>query len=66
MQRVKRGIYVPVALESEIYSTAPGKKDVEFSFADREASKGFHHYYVRLEQEDGMVAWSSPFFVTYR
>ncbi|MBS1828952.1 MAG: hypothetical protein JST93_26855 [Acidobacteria bacterium] len=50
----------------EIYSAAPGKQDVDFTFADREPSKGFHHYYVRLEQEDGKVAWSSPFFVTYR
>ncbi|MBI3473368.1 MAG: hypothetical protein HY013_18590, partial [Candidatus Solibacter usitatus] len=50
----------------EIYSASPGQQDVDFTFADREAGKGFHHYYVRLEQQDGMVAWSSPFFVTYR
>jgi hypothetical protein len=50
----------------EIYTTAPGKQDVDFTFTDQAAGSGQHYYYVRLEQEDGMVAWSSPFFVSYR
>jgi len=50
----------------EIYTASPGRAEIDFTYADREAGKGFHYYYVRLEQEDGMVAWSSPFFVTYR
>ena len=25
-----------------------------------------HYYYVRLQQDDRMTAWSSPFFVNYR
>ena len=39
----------------------------EFSldFMDSKPPKGYHVYYVRLEQTNGMVAWSSPFFVTY-
>jgi hypothetical protein len=50
----------------EIYTTSPQRQDVQFSFTDLEGGAGRHTYYVRLEQENGMVAWSSPFFVTYR
>jgi hypothetical protein len=50
----------------EIYTTSPQNQNVDFAFTDRQAGSGAHTYYVRLEQEDGMVAWSSPFFVTYR
>jgi hypothetical protein len=50
----------------EIYSVQPGGREVHFEFTDRNSLSGRHYYYVRLVQEDDMVAWSSPFFVTYR
>src|SRR5262249_43822922 len=50
----------------EIYTTEPGRAEVDFEFTDRSPGAGRHYYYVRLEQDDGMLAWSSPFFVTYR
>ena len=50
----------------EIYSTQPGRPEVDFEFIDKSSPGGRHYYYVRLEQDDGMLAWSSPFFVTYR
>jgi hypothetical protein len=49
-----------------VYSTTPGKADVDFQFTDNDSVSGRHFYYVRLQQEDGMLAWSSPFFINYQ
>jgi hypothetical protein len=49
-----------------IYTTEPKSADVDFSFLDKGSIAGRHFYYVRLMQVDGMIAWSSPFFVNYR
>ena len=49
-----------------IYSAAPGKQTVEMSFTDKDAVNGRHYFYVRLQQDDKMLAWSSPFFVNYK
>ncbi|MBI3693321.1 MAG: hypothetical protein HY238_00565 [Acidobacteria bacterium] len=49
-----------------IYSTEPGKQNVEFEFTDRDSRKGHHYYYIRLQQDDQMLAWSSPMFVHYK
>jgi hypothetical protein len=49
-----------------LYSTTPGKADVDFQFTDNESVSGRHYYYVRLQQDDGMLAWSSPFFINYQ
>jgi hypothetical protein len=51
---------------SIIYSTQPGHRKVEFQFRDKGEVEGRHYYYVRVEQDDGMLAWSSPFFVNFR
>jgi len=48
-----------------IYSTEPGKKEVDFTFRDTSDVTGRHFYYVRVEQADRLLAWSSPFFVNY-
>jgi hypothetical protein len=48
-----------------IYTARPGNRDVNFSYTDRGDVAGRHYYYVRLMQSDGMIAWSSPFFVNY-
>ncbi|MFB3827079.1 MAG: hypothetical protein ACE15B_09925 [Bryobacteraceae bacterium] len=48
-----------------IYSTEPKRSEVAFSYTDRAAPPGRHYYYVRLLQQDEMIAWSSPFFVNY-
>jgi len=37
--------------------------DVETVFRDCDVSDGRHPYYVRVRQEDGEMAWSSPVFV---
>jgi hypothetical protein len=49
-----------------IYSVQPKKQDVSFQFTDTGDVAGRHYYYVRLQQDDRMTAWSSPFFVNYR
>ena len=49
-----------------IYQVKPGKQEVEFEYVDNDAGSGEHWYYVRVEQEDGELAWSSPIWVTYR
>ena len=46
-----------------VYAASPGKREVDLEFQDREPTAGQHYYYVRLQQADGMIAWSSPFFI---
>ena len=50
-----------------IYSTAArSKQNVEFEFTDKDSVAGRHYYYVRVQQDDRMMAWSSPMFVNYQ
>ncbi len=49
-----------------IYTAEPKRPNVDFSFVDKGDAAARHYYYVRLLQEDGMIAWSSPFFVNYK
>ena len=49
-----------------VYSVQPKARDVSFQFTDTGDIGGRHYYYVRLQQDDRMTAWSSPFFVNYR
>jgi len=47
-----------------IYTKRPGGKESSFELADREFGPGESWYYVRILQEDGQLAWSSPIWVT--
>jgi hypothetical protein len=49
-----------------VYSIDPKRQDIELQFTDKESVTGRHFYYVRVEQDDGMLAWSSPFFINYQ
>lgn len=56
-----------------VYETAPRSQQVDFTWEDvnvpgegRQAPSSLHYYYVRLEQEDGQLAWSSPIWVRYQ
>ncbi len=51
-----------------VYSTEPKKEEVEFQWTDDEADRpaGLSWYYVRAIQEDGELAWASPFWVHTR
>ena len=58
---------VEVIRDSEIvYTAEPKKADVSFQYIDKADLSTRHYYYVRLMQEDGQIAWSSPFFVNYK
>ena len=46
-----------------VYTARPGVKETSFEFSDQEPLKGESWYYVRVLQEDGQLAWSSPIWV---
>lgn len=48
-----------------IYKWSPGTRDADFQFSDPTAGKGQHWYYVRVEQKNEELAWSSPIWVKY-
>ena len=48
-----------------IYKWAPDSRTADFQFSDPGAGKGQHWYYVRVEQKNGELAWSSPIWVKY-
>ena len=48
-----------------IYTTSPNARTADFEYTDKGDVKGRHYYYVRVEQIDNMLAWSSPFFINY-
>ena len=39
--------------------------ELSFTYVDNDASAGESYYYIRVEQEDGELAWASPIWVTY-
>ena len=49
-----------------IYSTEPNRQNVEFEYADKDSVNGRHYYYVRIQQDNEYLAWSSPFFINYK
>lgn len=49
-----------------VYTTEPKRRQVRLSWQDVAAERGKESwYYVRVEQEDGQLAWSSPMWVRY-
>jgi hypothetical protein len=40
--------------------------ETSFEFVDNDVTPGEHYYYVRVIQNDGNIAWSSPVWVTKR
>jgi hypothetical protein len=49
-----------------VYTAAPGKAEVEFTWRDNAATPGkTSYYYVRGEQDDGEIVWASPMWITY-
>lgn len=49
-----------------VYSVDPARQNVQFKFRDSGSVKGRHSYFVRAQQDDDMLAWSSPMFVDYK
>ena len=49
-----------------LMSTTPDGRRAKLDFVDTDVSPGTSYYYVRAIQEDQMMAWGSPIWVTYR
>ena len=47
-----------------LYTRQKLPQDLEFTYEDKGKQAGEDYYYVRVEQNDGNVAWSSPIWVT--
>jgi hypothetical protein len=48
-----------------VYSHEPEGSDFQLRFRDETLTPGQHYYYVRVEQRDRNMAWSSPVWVNY-
>ena len=56
---------VAVVRDNTYVHTKEGNGErMEFEFREQSLSPGEHYYYVRVEQEDSNVAWSSPIWIT--
>jgi hypothetical protein len=44
----------------------PMSRDYSGDWKDPEPSAGIHYYYVRVEQKNGELAWTSPLWIDYR
>ena len=48
-------------------TSEPGECEVKRTFTDMDAQPGkTSYYYVRIEQDDGNLAWASPMWITYK
>ena len=43
-----------------IYQTAPNQRAARIHYQDMQPASGSSYYYLRVAQQDGNVAWSSP------
>lgn len=50
---------------AHVYSVSPANREASFTFHDADAHPGETYYYVRVQQEDGQLAWASPIWVLY-
>ncbi len=46
-----------------IHKVSPDSREVSFEYVDRAMEPGENYYYIRVEQADGQLAWSSPVWV---
>ncbi len=49
-----------------VYHSEPESNQVEFEFVDNNPGGDESYYYLRIEQRDRNMAWSSPIWVDYR
>jgi hypothetical protein len=52
--------------DENLASLEPGKREVDISYEDSTAAPGPSRYYVRVQQSDGQLAWSSPIWVNLK
>jgi hypothetical protein len=49
-----------------IHTQQGGSPEISFTYVDNDVSEGESYYYIRVEQQDGELAWASPVWVTYK
>jgi hypothetical protein len=49
-----------------IYSQEPEGSTFNLKFKENSLQPGEHYYYVRAEQKNGNLAWSSPIWIKFR
>jgi hypothetical protein len=55
-----------IVRDSKVIDTIKvGKGEYTGEWTDPKPEAGTHYYYVRLEQEDGELAWTSPMFIEF-
>jgi hypothetical protein len=47
-----------------VYAPEAVGQATRFTYTDRAPERGTSYYYLRVEQQDGQIAWSSPVWVT--
>jgi hypothetical protein len=56
---------VEVLRDSRVVHTfTPGKEELATTWTDPKPARGEHWYYIRVQQENGELAWSSPMWIT--
>jgi hypothetical protein len=48
-----------------VHQLTPNRNDVQFEYLDGSSEAGESYYYVRIEQTDGQLAWSSPIWIRF-
>jgi hypothetical protein len=57
---------IDILKDSEVAETIrPGKAEYQGKWIDPRPTEGTHYYYVRVQQEDGQLAWASPLWIDY-
>ena len=46
-----------------VYTVSPKQREVTFTYSDNKLDEGTGYYYVRVQQVDGQMLWSSPIWV---
>jgi len=49
-----------------IYSQEPEGSTFQLRFKENSLTPGEHYYYVRAEQKNGNLVWSSPIWITFK
>jgi hypothetical protein len=49
-----------------VFTSQPGETEIELDYTDSDAQPNEpHYYYVRVQQQDGNLAWASPMWIKY-
>ena len=52
--------------DENLVSLEPRKQEVDIAYEDSTPTTGLNRYYVRVQQSDGQLAWSSPIWFNFK